>query len=144
MLPSAKESDRQKRCPVCLLVLHTPFKRLYFFADPRIMETFLLKDDYYIYITTNKTKTLLSTGVAGSLSVQLTQWNAQIQQAIFPSKDPCIYLLYWERFSDMHLAIKREKEIKRWTQKKKITWINQRNPEWRFLNESFPDQFSRS
>jgi putative endonuclease len=39
-------------------------------------------------------------------------------------------LLYWESFDEVHRAIAREKQLKRWTRAKKIARIETINPHW--------------
>ena len=42
--------------------------------------------------------------------------------------------MHFERFEDVHNAIEREKEIKRWLRVKKIALIVSLNPAWRDLS----------
>ncbi len=44
-------------------------------------------------------------------------------------------LVYFEEFTDIGLAIEREKEIKQMTRARKITLVESLNPEWRDLSE---------
>ena len=46
-------------------------------------------------------------------------------------------LVYYEVFVDVHNAIAREKQLKRWTRKKKIDLIISMNPTWRDLSEDW-------
>jgi putative endonuclease len=39
-------------------------------------------------------------------------------------------LLYWESYDDVHKALAREKQLKRWTRAKKTAPITRRNPQW--------------
>ena len=41
--------------------------------------------------------------------------------------------IYYEEYPTIELAIKREKELKKWRRDKKETLINSRNPEWKVL-----------
>jgi putative endonuclease len=43
------------------------------------------------------------------------------------------YCIYYEEFSCFDLAIKREKELKKWNRQKKVDLINKKNPEWKVL-----------
>ena len=92
---------------------------------------------YYVYITTNKAKTVLYTGMSNNVSVRLDQHgsDAQMDKKTFAGKYNCVYLLYYEEYQWVRDAIAREKEIKGWTRKKKIALIMQANPEMVFLNE---------
>lgn len=93
--------------------------------------------NYYVYIVTNKNKTVLYTGVTNNLQARLQQHytNAQpFTHKSFAGKYNAYNLLYYERFEYIQHAIAREKEIKGWLRSKKEALINTTNPEWRFLN----------
>ncbi|BAP32813.1 GIY-YIG_SF superfamily protein [Chryseobacterium sp. StRB126] len=92
--------------------------------------------NYYVYIMTNKIKTVLYTGVTNDLKSRL-YWH-QHPEAIdrsFTSKFKYFYLIYFEHFDDIETAIRREKQIKGWTREKKETLITEFNSDWKFLNE---------
>lgn len=92
--------------------------------------------NYYVYILTNKIKTVLYTGVTNDLKNRL-YWH-QHPEAIdksFTSKYKCFYLIDFEHFDDIETAIARQKQIKGWTKKKKETLITEFNSDWKFLNE---------
>ncbi|MCZ2084685.1 MAG: GIY-YIG nuclease family protein [Flavobacteriales bacterium] len=92
--------------------------------------------NYFIYILTNKEKTVLYTGVTNNLAERL-YWhrNPEAISKHFTTKYKCFYLIYFEQFQDVETAISREKQIKGWTRKKKEDLINIVNPTWRFLND---------
>jgi putative endonuclease len=46
-------------------------------------------------------------------------------------------LVYYEEFSDINLAIEREKQIKAGSRQGKMDLINGMNPEWKDLYEEF-------
>ncbi|MCF8278131.1 MAG: GIY-YIG nuclease family protein [Flavobacteriales bacterium] len=91
--------------------------------------------NYFVYIITNKTKTVLYTGVTNNLERRLSE-HKQPSTIRFTGKYKCHYLLYWERFQYVADAIAREKEIKGWRRQKKNELINGFNPNWEFLNDS--------
>ena len=91
---------------------------------------------YYIYIITNKTKTVLYTGVTNHLKSRL-QEHVQSLNPGFASKYNVKYLLYYEKFTWIQEAIAREKEIKGWRREKKLDLIKTINPELNFLNYLF-------
>ena len=70
--------------------------------------------NYFIYILTNKIKTVLYTGVTNNLKRRLFEHkeDAKGQKKTFAGKYNCYYLVYYERFQLIEHAIKREKEIK--------------------------------
>ena len=53
----------------------------------------------------------------------------------FTKKYNCHYLIFYEHFADINLAIKREKEIKGWRRAKKDALIATTNPQLKFLND---------
>ena len=92
---------------------------------------------YYIYILTNKAKTVLYTGVTNNLKVRLQQHKDSLNQNSFTAKYNVHFLLYYEKFSWIQLAIAREKEIKGWKRDKKIELIKTINRDLEFLNYLF-------
>ncbi len=99
--------------------------------------------NYYVYIITNKNKTVLYVGVTNSLSRRLLEHetNAKSEKTSFTSRYNCFYLVYYEWYQNIQNAINREKEIKGWKREKKEILINSFNPNWDFLNGSFKDDF---
>jgi putative endonuclease len=92
---------------------------------------------YYIYILTNKAKTVLYTGVTNHLKIRLLQHQEEVNPNSFTAKYKVHYLLYYEKFTWIQLAIAREKVIKGWGKDKKLTLIKTINPELNFLNYLF-------
>lgn len=92
--------------------------------------------NYYVYILTNKIKTVLYTGITNDLKSRL-YWhqNPEAVDKSFTTKYKCFYLVYFEQFADVETAIKREKQIKGWTRIKKENLIKEFNPTWKFLND---------
>ncbi|MGV0925089.1 GIY-YIG nuclease family protein [Empedobacter tilapiae] len=92
--------------------------------------------NYFVYILTNKTKTVLYVGVTNNLKLRLYQHsNPNVFSNAFTMKYNCCFLIYYECFSDINLAISREKQIKGWNREKKELLINNFNSEWKFLND---------
>ena len=92
--------------------------------------------NYYIYILTNKTKTVLYTGVTNNLKDRLYfHNNPEPFSKSFTAKYKCFYLLHYEHFFDIDDAINREKVIKGWSRNKKENLINSINVKWKFLND---------
>ena len=90
---------------------------------------------YYVYILTNKNKTVLYIGVTNNLKIRLQQHadGVQTKNNSFTSRYNVSYLLYYEKFTWIQLAIAREKELKGWKREKKIELIKTVNPEMEFL-----------
>ena len=95
---------------------------------------------YFIYIVTNKNRTVLYTGVTNDLARRLAEHEdsaSSIYSASFTGKYKAYFLLYYEEFENVLDAIAREKEIKGWRRSKKEELINSLNAEWKFLNDDF-------
>ncbi len=94
--------------------------------------------NYYVYIVTNKNKTVLYTGVTNNLQRRLWEHEQNaipFRHSSFAGKYNAYHLIYYEQFEYIQNAIAREKEIKGWRRSKKEDLIKTMNPEWRFLNE---------
>jgi putative endonuclease len=92
----------------------------------------------YVYIVTNKNKTVLYVGVTNNLPRRLGEHYkySQHNSKSFTGRYNCYYLLYYEGYENMIEAIKREKEIKKWRREKKVRLIESLNPDWEFLNNT--------
>ena len=90
---------------------------------------------YYIYIMTNRSKTLY-TGVTSELAGRVYQHKDGTGSA-FTSKYKINRLVYYKEFSDITDAIAREKQIKGWVRKKKINLIESTNPTWDDLSSEW-------
>lgn len=93
--------------------------------------------NYFVYILTNKRKTVLYVGVTNDLEARLYQHgeNEFTKPNSFTGKYKVKYLVYWERYTYVNDAIDREKQIKRWNRTKKVSLIESSNPDWRFMND---------
>ena len=97
---------------------------------------FIMTHNYFVYILTNKYKTVLYTGVTNNLKRRLYEHEHPIERSrSFASKYNCYYLIYYEHFKYIDQAIAREKELKGWRREKKVTLIDTFNPEWGFMND---------
>jgi putative endonuclease len=94
---------------------------------------------YYIYILTNKTKTVLYIGVTNYLKIRLQQHkdNIILGNKTFASRYNVQYLVYYEKFTWVQEAIAREKELKKWRREKKDNLIKTMNPDFEFLDYLF-------
>ena len=94
--------------------------------------------NYFVYIVTNKNKTVLYTGVTNDLARRLSEHEANsipFRHRSFAGQYNAYFLLYYERFEYVEHAIAREKEIKGWRRSKKEALISSMNAEWKFLND---------
>lgn len=90
---------------------------------------------FYVYIMTNKSKTLY-VGVTNNLQRRVYEHKNKLI-AGFTSKYNITKIVYFEVFNDIDSAIKKEKQIKGWLRKKKIDLIESMNPEWNDLSEKW-------
>ena len=93
--------------------------------------------NFYVYIITNKNKTVLYTGVTNNLKLRLHQHTTKYNPKSFSARYNVCFLVYYEHFGWIQQAIAREKEIKNVTREKKEKLISEQNPSWEFLNLHF-------
>ncbi|EAZ96783.1 Excinuclease ABC subunit C [Flavobacteria bacterium BAL38] len=93
--------------------------------------------NFYVYILTNKAKTVLYTGVTNNLRRRLEEHNEKLNPNSFTSKYNVVFLIYYEKFSWIQQAIAREKEIKLLRRDLKLELIKEFNPKIEFLNNRF-------
>ena len=86
----------------------------------------------YLYIMTNKNKTVLYTGVTTNLKRRVYEHKNKLAEG-FTKKYNITNLVYYEVFEDPENAIRREKQIKAGSRQKKIDLVNGMNKEWRDL-----------
>jgi putative endonuclease len=86
----------------------------------------------YIYILSNRNRTVFYTGVTADLSRRLEQ-HRSAKGSAFCQKYNVVHLLYYEVFYDITIAIEREKQIKNWKRAWKIDLIKSKNPDMRDL-----------
>lgn len=93
--------------------------------------------NFYVYILTNKAKTVLYTGVTNNLKRRLEEHNEKLNPNSFTAKYNLNYLIYYEKFGWIQQAIAREKEIKLLKRDLKLELIKEFNPNIEFLNDKF-------
>ena len=88
--------------------------------------------NYWVYFLTNKHKNVLYIGITSNLVKRIHQHKIQ-QCKGFTSKYNVHILVYYETYDDPLNAISREKQLKKWTRRKKDNLINTHNPGWNDL-----------
>ncbi len=83
--------------------------------------------DYFVYIITNYTDTVLYIGVTSDLRSRVWQ-HEQGEGSKFTTKYNVGRLLHYEHFREVRDAIAREKQLKGWTRAKKEALIRTMNP----------------
>ncbi|MBI5402839.1 MAG: GIY-YIG nuclease family protein [Ignavibacteriae bacterium] len=87
---------------------------------------------YYVYILTNKNNTVFYTGFTNNLLRRVSEHKLKITEG-FTKKYRIIKLVYFECFTDVYSAIKREKRLKKWNREWKLEIIKKENPTLRDL-----------
>ena len=87
---------------------------------------------YYIYMMTNIHDTVIYTGVTNNLLRRVYEHKMKINEG-FTKRYNLTKLIYYEGTESREAAIKREKQIKAGSRKKKIKLINSLNPFWKDL-----------
>ena len=86
----------------------------------------------FIYILSNKNRTVLYTGVTANLSKRM-QYHLAGKGSRFCKSYNVRDLIYFETFTDIRVAIAREKQIKGWCREKKMALIKSKNPDMKNL-----------
>ncbi len=89
---------------------------------------------YYIYIISNKNRTVFYTGVTNDLQRRVSEHKSG-KGSVFTIKYNCTDLLYFEPFMDINQAIQREKYIKNRNRQWKLDLIMKQNPDMIDLSE---------
>ena len=84
---------------------------------------------FFVYILTNKTNTVLYTGVTNNLKRRAYEHRENLKSS-FTSRYKVAKLVYYEVCGDSYNAITREKQIKAGSRQKKIDLIDSMNPAW--------------
>lgn len=89
----------------------------------------------YIYILTNKSNTVLYTGVTSNLAQRLHQYRTGYFKDSFSSRYNLTKLVYSEKFLSIEDAIHREKQLKAGSRKKIIELSEKLNKDWNDLSK---------
>ena len=85
--------------------------------------------NYYVYILTNPSYTVLYTGVTSNLPKRIYEHKNHLDPKSFTAKYNATNLIYYECTTSIESAIAREKQIKNWSRKKKDALIDTMNPD---------------
>jgi putative endonuclease len=89
----------------------------------------MLHRSYFVYIMSNRTRTVLYTGVTNDLTRRVLEHKEKLTEG-FSKRYNVTRLVYYEVFDDVNSAIAREKQIKAGSRKKKIDLVSGMNEEW--------------
>ena len=91
---------------------------------------------FYVYLLTNHNNKVMYVGMTNDLKRRVYEHKTK-QLSGFTEKYNLSKLAYFEETSDVHAAITREKEIKKWRREKKNQLVVPTNPEWKDLSEGW-------
>ena len=89
----------------------------------------------FVYILTNEHNTVLYTGVTSELQDRINKHREKTIPRSFTARYNIWKLVYFELYKTISEAIKREKQIKAGSRKKKEQLITDFNPDWEDLYE---------
>jgi putative endonuclease len=90
---------------------------------------------FWVYILCSRSGTLY-VGLTGFFERRIYQHKYDTIEG-FTRKYQCDRLVHYESFQDVHAAIAREKQVKRWRREKKLALIEKFNPRWQDLAENW-------
>ena len=90
---------------------------------------------YSVYILASRSHNFY-VGVTNNLVRRIRQHREREQEG-FTSRYNINRLVWYQVFGDVHAAIAKEKQIKRWRREKKIRLIEGLNPTWQDLSEEW-------
>jgi putative endonuclease len=85
-----------------------------------------------VYILASKRNGTLYTGVTSDLVKRVYEHKNGLADG-FTKKYRVHHLVYFELHGDMHAAISREKQVKKWKRAWKLELIEKNNPAWKDL-----------
>ncbi len=88
-----------------------------------------VKKNYYVYILTSQKYGTLYIGVTSNLTQRVYQHQENLVDS-FTKKYHIHQLVYFEIHTDIHQALLREKQMKKWNRQWKINLIELHNPQW--------------
>jgi len=84
---------------------------------------------YYVYILANKCNGTIYVGVTSDLIKRVWEHKNSVC-AGFTKKYKIDKLVYYEEYEEVNMAINREKRLKKYTRKWKLSLIEENNPKW--------------
>ena len=88
---------------------------------------------YYVYLLVNWNNKVIYVGMTSDLQKRIYEHKHKLVKG-FTEKYNVNKLVYYEETTDVHTALAREKEIKKWRREKKDNLVKTMNPRWRDLS----------
>jgi putative endonuclease len=85
--------------------------------------------EYFVYMLSNKYHNVLYIGFTNNIRRRVHEHKRKLVDG-FTSKYNCNILVWYELFTDVNLAIAREKQLKTWQRAWKNNLIEKHNPAW--------------
>ncbi len=93
----------------------------------------------FAYFTSNPKRTVVYAGVTSTIKSRMYKHKKGAYEG-FAKKYHCYHLLYFEEFATITAAIKREKQMKRWSREWKWKVIKESNPDLKDLSADWFDE----
>jgi putative endonuclease len=87
---------------------------------------------FYVYMLQSSSRRAVYIGMTNSPRQRVFDHKTHRHEG-FTDQYNAVRLVYWERYDDVHKAIAREKQLKRWRREKKLWLIARFNPGWKNL-----------
>lgn len=91
---------------------------------------------FYVYILASDSRELY-VGVTGNLAGRVMQHRTGFRPTGYTAEHNTTRLVYCEITDGVQAAIRREKQLKGWTRRRKLELIETLNPDWRDLAEGW-------
>jgi putative endonuclease len=98
-----------------------------------------MREDFWVYMATNKTHTTLYTGITNNLERRMWEHKFQTNPKSFTARYSVNRLVWSEHFPTALDAIACEKRTKGLSRAKKEAMIHAQNPRWNDLSEDWYD-----
>ena len=98
-----------------------------------------MRENFWVYMVTNKTQTVLYTGVTNDLERRIWEHRQKTNPQSFAAIYSAHLLVWSEHFPTARDAITAEKRIEGLTRAKKDAVIREQNPRWDDLSEGWYD-----
>jgi putative endonuclease len=95
-----------------------------------------MRENFFVYIITNKHRTVLYIGITNDIERRLWEHRERLIPG-FAARYQCIHLLRVENYPDARSAIAREKQLKDWRREKKDRLIASENPRWFDISDAW-------
>ena len=94
-----------------------------------------MSESYYVYIMASRPKGATYIGMTSNLTKRVFEHREALVKG-YTSRFNIKTLVYYETYEEVHLAIEREKKLKKWKRQWKFDLIESFNPKWDDLYHS--------